>query len=126
MLDLADCKGVFVDEIAPNIMALLFADDVALCSDSIGRMRDMINVLEQFCDRWKMKINLEKTKIMVFRRSGKIRKDEAFYIGEKLIEIVNCYKYLGIFFTPCSEVEPGCNNSCTTSLPSTDYVEHLQ
>ena len=76
-------KGLYVDEIAPNIMALLFADDVALCSDSIGRMRDMINVLEQFCDRWKMKINLEKTKIMVFRRGGKIRRDESFYIGEK-------------------------------------------
>ena len=38
MLDLADCKGVYVDEIAPNIMDLLYADDVALCSDSIGRM----------------------------------------------------------------------------------------
>ena len=63
----------------------------------------MINVLKPFCDRWKMKINIEKTQIMVFRRGGKIWKDETFYIGEKLIEMVNCYKYLGIFFTPCLE-----------------------
>ena len=69
-------------------MSLLILNEPTLIKDvsltvkiaSLNRMRDMINVLEQFCDRWKMKINLEKTKIMVFRRGGKIRKGEAFYI----------------------------------------------
>ena len=90
MLEMAKCKGVCIDEVAPNIMALMFADDVAMCSDTIGRVRERIEVLKQFSDKWRMKINLEKTKIMIFRRGGKIRQDEIFNIGDKRIEVVNC------------------------------------
>ena len=45
MLEKERCSGIFVDDIATNIMALLFADDVAMCSDTVGKLREMIRVL---------------------------------------------------------------------------------
>ena len=101
MLKSAGCKGINIDEIADNVMALLFADDVAMCIETVGRLREMIRVLEDFSKKWQLKINLEKTKIMVFRRGGNIKNNEVFYYENKRIEIMNSYKYLGIIFTPC-------------------------
>ena len=107
MLEKARCSGIFVDDIATNIMALLFADDVAMCSDTVGKLREMIRVLEDFSKKFGLKINLKKTKIMIFRRGGKIKKEETFYFEKTRIEIVNSYKYLGVIFTPCLKWSTG-------------------
>ena len=99
MLDELGCHGIHVKEDAKNIMILLYADDMALIADTIGRLQRMIDVLESYCCKWNMLVNLIKTKIMVFRRGGVLRKNEQwFYKGEK-IEVVSRYKYLGIFFS---------------------------
>ena len=59
----------------------------------------MIDVLESYCCKWNMLVNLIQTKIMVFRRGGVLRKNEQwFYKGEK-IAFVSRYKYMGIFFS---------------------------
>ena len=39
-------------------------------ADTVGRLQYMINVLENYCDKWGMYVNLTKTKIRVFRRGG--------------------------------------------------------
>ena len=100
LLRQAGCLGIFIEESAPNVLILMFADDVSMCADTIGRLKEMILVLEQFCDKWGMKVNLNKTKVMVFRRGDSIRREEVFYFKGKKLEIVSSYKYLGIIFTP--------------------------
>ena len=100
MLRQAGCLGIFIDESAPNVLILMFADDVSMCADTIGRLKEMILVLEQFCDKWGMKVNLNKTKVMVFRRGGSTRREEVFYFKGQKLEINSSYKYLGIIFTP--------------------------
>ena len=85
MLDELGCHGIYVNEDAKNIMILLYADDMALIADTVGRLQRMIDVLESYCCKWNMLVNLIKTKIMVFRRKGVLRKNEQwFYKGEKL------------------------------------------
>ena len=59
----------------------------------------MINVLGTYTEKWQMKLNLSKSKILVFRRGGKLRADEKFFYLGKEIEIVSEYKYLGIIFS---------------------------
>ena len=34
---------------------MLFADDVAICSETVGRLREMIKVLENFSNKWGLK-----------------------------------------------------------------------
>ena len=53
------CMGVYINEVAPNIILLLF--DIAMCSDMPGRLQHMLNVLKMYCDKWGLKLNLLKT-----------------------------------------------------------------
>ena len=46
-----------------------------------------------------MKLNLDKTKIMVFRNGGIIKQNEKWFYNGKEIKTVSCYKYLGSHFT---------------------------
>ena len=89
MLTEAGCTGIYIDPEAPKIMILLFADDIALCSDTVGRLQKMINVLGTYTEKWQMKLNLSKSKILVFRRGRKLRADEKFFYLGKEIEIVS-------------------------------------
>ena len=89
MLNDAGCTGIFIDDQAPNIMALLFADDIALVNDTVGRLKELIKILEKYTQNWGMKVNLEKTKIIIFRRGGALKSIEKFWFLDKEIEIVN-------------------------------------
>jgi hypothetical protein len=63
-------QGVYINEMFPNVMLLLYADDLIEGTDTVGRLQKLINILENFCDKWGLNINLTKTKIMVFRNDG--------------------------------------------------------
>ena len=91
--------GIYLNEMCQNINILLYADDIAICADTVGRLQAQINCLERFCKMWGMKINLKKSKVMVFRNGGIIRKDEKWYYEEKQIEAVPYYKYLGLIIS---------------------------
>lgn len=100
MFEEEECKGIFVSESAPNIACLLFADDLVACADTVGRLQHMINVIHRFCCKWGLTVNLIKTKVMVFRNGGPLRRNEKWYFNNELLEVVNGYKYLGTLFTP--------------------------
>jgi hypothetical protein len=66
----------------------------------------MINNLEQYVDKWDLKVNLNKSKIIVFRNGGKYSKNEKWWFKNNLIEVVNRYKYLGVILTPQLSLDP--------------------
>ena len=53
--------------------------------------------MEEYCAIWKLNINVSKTKVTVFSR-GNIRKIPTFYFGDKKLDVVDHYKYLGLHF----------------------------
>ena len=58
-----------------------------------------MRVLEEFCEKWGMEVNLTKTKVIVFRNGGVMPKSEKFfYTGEK-VKTVTYYRYLGLIFS---------------------------
>ena len=57
MLDELGCHGIYVNEDAKNIMILLYADDMALIPDTIGRLQRMIDVLKSYYCKWNMLVN---------------------------------------------------------------------
>ena len=82
-----------------QIFLLLFADDIVLFADTILGLKKRINALETFCDEHNMVINLEKNKVIVFKKGGCLsRREKWFFKGEQL-ECVSFYKYLGIVFS---------------------------
>ncbi len=62
-------------------------------------MQTGLNLLSEYCDRWKLKVNTAKTKLLVFCKGGMLPRHLQFYYGNTVIEIVNKFTYLGMVFT---------------------------
>lgn len=81
-----------------QLLVLMYADDTIILSDSEHGMKQALIALNSYCNDWKLKINCNKTKIVVFSR-GKVQTDKYnFTFGCEKIEVVDHYKYLGVTF----------------------------
>ena len=76
LIENRDVCGIQLFPDITEILLLLFADDIALMEDSIRGLHKQINITEKFCETYKMVVNTVKTKVMVFRRGGRLRKNE--------------------------------------------------
>ena len=65
-----------------KLFILLYADDIALFSESKEGLQNGLCMLEEYCDRWILQINIHKTKMMIFKKGGKI-KNHALHIKTK-------------------------------------------
>ena len=68
-----------------KLFIILYADDTVLLSETANGLQNLLDNFEKYCDEWKLKVNINKTKVVVFsKRKSKIR--QIFKIkGEKLI-----------------------------------------
>ncbi len=78
------------------IHCLLYADDLVLLSESEDDLQRMLDCLSNWCKKWRMRINSNKSKIIHFRVKGHRASLYNFKLGASQIEIVEQYKYLGI------------------------------
>ena len=85
---------VYIDEVVPNLMVLLYADDLVQCADLPGRLQSQLNVLADFCEKWGMTVSFDKTN--VFRNGGIIKRNELWYFKGQQLRPANYYKYLGL------------------------------
>lgn len=88
-----------------RVYTLSYADDMVLLAENEEEMRSMMERLEEFFDRKRLKLNIGKTKIVRFRKGGgrETRKDWKW--KEKRIEKVNEYKYWDIWDMCCKRME---------------------
>ncbi|XP_067652478.1 uncharacterized protein [Haliotis asinina] len=84
-----------------HVFLLLFADDIVLFSSTLAGLQKLIMELETYCDEYKLKANRNKTKVVVFKRGGRLAKNEKWQYRGIELETTNSYKYLGIFFSHC-------------------------
>ena len=80
-------------------MLLLFADDLALIADTSIDLQRRLNCLEKYCNKWNMKLNMDKSNIVVFKNGGNLSRNEKWYYKNEPLNIVTAYKFLGVFFT---------------------------
>lgn len=89
-------RGVAVDE-GDDVLMLQYADDIVMLSDSPSSLQKNLNILNDYCNEMNLRLNPEKSKIVVFRRGANLGK-QTFQFGSENIEIVNKYEYLGVTF----------------------------
>ena len=82
-----------------EISGFLFADDLVLLAISRIHIHRKINLLNVYLKKLNLKINIAKTKCIIFRKGGKISKKEKIYVENNKIEIVTSYTYLGVPFS---------------------------
>ena len=73
----------------------MYAGDLIIISSQEG-LQKSLNVLIDYCTKWKLNISNKKTKCMIFSKCSHTTKIINFTINSKNIEIVKEYKYLGI------------------------------
>ena len=76
-----------------KLSILLYADDLAILSENPIDMQEMLNCINEWCDRVKMKINMSKTKLMEIRKKGEERSLAKFTLGLKAVPKCSDYKY---------------------------------
>ena len=86
-----------------KVNCLMYADDIAILSTSMNGLQHCLDKLHNYCTRWHLNINTDKTKIVIFNKTGRRYDNMHFKINDAQIEIVKEMKYLGIVF----------NNNCS-------------
>ncbi|KAL4237739.1 hypothetical protein ACF0H5_002452 [Mactra antiquata] len=80
------------------LIILLFADDMVILGNSVEDLQTRLDLLYEYCTKWGLEVNTDKTKIVVFRNKGPIKRNETWKYGEKSLDIVDNFNYLGVVF----------------------------
>jgi hypothetical protein len=86
-----------------NINCILWADDIILLSESEEGLNILLAELKAYSDTNQLKVNTDKTKCMIFNKTGRLIRRN-FYLGTTRLENVRNYKYLGLIITPSGEI----------------------
>ena len=52
------------------LIIILFADDMAILGNNPEDLQNNLNLLHAYCNIWRLEVNGDKNKIMVFRKKG--------------------------------------------------------
>lgn len=75
-----------------RLFLLFYADDTILMSESPEGLQSALDVFDNYCSEWKLKVNTSKTSIFAKRKIT----NKCFKLGGDTLEIVNFYSYLGL------------------------------
>ncbi len=87
---LDESAGIHIDSDL-ILLHLLWADDLILVSSSQEGLQQQLDLLFEYCSKWRLIINTLKTKVMCFPSSINVH----FKFNGSEIETVKSYKYLG-------------------------------
>ena len=73
-----NCKSF--DYIELNIFLLIYEDDMIIFSESVEGLQNELNTLSNCARSWGLKVNIKKTKVVVFRKNLRLYDYEKFYI----------------------------------------------
>ncbi len=80
-----------------KLSIMLYADDIVLLAENEQDLQRMIDCLLQWCHKWRLKVNIDKSNVVHFRhRRGPCTK-VIFKYSEAVLHNVSKYKYLGIY-----------------------------
>ena len=82
-----------------TLNSLIWADDLLLFSETENALKNILKNLENYTKVNLIRVNLDKTKCMIFNKTGRIIRRN-FWFEQGKIEVVREYKYLGFLITP--------------------------
>ena len=79
-----------------SLILLLFADDMVIFGHNQMDLQNSLDMLSEYCTIWGIEVNIEKTKVIVFRKRGRLGQDVQFLFDNSSLEIVDNFNYLGV------------------------------
>lgn len=93
-----------------EIFLLLFADDIVLVSETPIGLQTQLNNLHLAACKLELKVNMDKSNIIVFRKGGYLAARERWIYNGVQMPVVNAYKYLGLYFTTKLSFKYSCQD----------------
>ena len=92
-MNTSGCRGIEIDvqnnelNIFVVLFEIVYADDTIILRDDAKGFQDTLNAFNEYCKRWKLKINISKTKIIIF---GDYSRNQhfSFHIAGEEVEII--------------------------------------
>ena len=81
---------------------------IAMMAKTEEDLQTMLDTLYSWCKRWRVLINVENSKCMLFRKRRKQRSTFEFKVGNDLLETVDRYRYLGVIFQEKCDYTSNC------------------
>jgi len=99
-IDLNEVLGLKIPNLNGELIShLLWADDLVLLALDQRSLQILIDKVHQFCELWGLSVNISKTAIMVFNKTGRqLQESHGFKYGRITIPAARTYCYLGIVF----------------------------
>ena len=97
LVNMFDGVGIGIDVGKQLINCLLFADDIALIAETEEELQRLLDVASAFAIKWNLSFNFNKSKVLVVGK--RVNRSKQWKLGSDLIEEVNEYKYLGVYFS---------------------------
>ena len=87
----------FIDEFQNSfINILLYADDIILLAANENDLQFLLNIVENWCHRWRLEVNLTKTNIMHVRNPRCPQSRFMFLFNHRVVSYCKTYTYLGM------------------------------
>ena len=102
--------GVTLSPDLIELFILLFADDIVLLAETAVGLQNQLNNLYRAASQLELKVNMDKSNIIVFRKGGFLGRYERWIYGSSEITVVNSYKYLGIYFSTKLSFKYACED----------------
>ena len=78
---------------------VLFADDTVLIADSVFELLKKLDILYEVAVKLGLVVNMDKCKVVVFRKGGHLAGHDRWHIGNTILEVVSENSYLGLIFS---------------------------
>ena len=85
-----------------KLFILLYADDILLLAVNKLDMQNYVDALCEYSMTFILCVNIEKTKVMIFREGGRLSNNLDFKYGNYPIEIVRRLLYFVVFTHVCN------------------------
>ncbi len=81
---------------------LAYADDLVILADCPTQLQEKLDILHKYCEELGLTVNVQKTKILIFHHKHRtILSSSSFRYGDKSVEVVSTFTYLGVTFCTC-------------------------
>ena len=115
IIDVMNNSGIRGIQLFPDVtelLLLLFADDVALLSDTVVGLQRQLNILNEFCTESGLTENTENTKIMVYKHGGRLSRHGQWSFNNTWLIVVNTFSYVSVTFTKQLSLSSMAQSQC--------------
>lgn len=103
-----------------------YADDLETDSPDFEEIQRALDVIETWSNENLIEVNLQKTKVMKFRKGGRIPRHVSFSYRDEPVEIVNEYEYLGVTLQPRLTFSKHIEKKIVKCASATGSLRNLQ